>query len=40
MSGGLEPSRAHLLEEAGDENEGLHPRLAEWESGKRRRRRR
>jgi ribosome biogenesis protein MAK21 len=30
---------AHILEAAADENEGVHPRLAEWEGGKRKKRR-
>ena len=31
---------AHILEEAADENEGVHPSLAKWESGERKKRKR
>ena len=30
---------AHILEAAGDDNDGLHPKLADWEEGKRKKRR-
>ena len=31
---------AHILEAAADEDEGVHPRLAAWEGGKRKKKRR
>lgn len=31
---------AHILEDAADENEGVNPRLAEWEQGRRGKRKR